>query len=353
MLNICVIHMNNKSAKMMLTKKLVCFLIIPSMLATMLPFLCTTVYGDYNNAYLFLTPSIYIAEQVGEVFNMSIKIASVESLHSFQFKVIFNGSLLNVLDVVPGEFFPQPPDSHFIFEKNESLGFIRVYMSLADTGASVSGGGTLVWIIFKVAQGAESCIHNQININEILLLNSELLPINYDCVGAVYFWRSMQSDPPVEGRLIDVYTQKGGQSLGKFGGTFMLGETVFLITRVTYNNLPVQHKLVSFEVLNPSNESVVLRAAVTDEDGFAMISFRIPSLSSSVGTWKAISVVSIAEEVVWDTVDFQVCFKFPVGGNSFSARNGDKELVVSYLTSVAFLVISFAMFKRKLHMLKP
>lgn len=304
--------------------------------------------GKPVETQLFITPPMYIAKEVGETFNIGVNISIVENLYSFELTVSFNNSLLNVANITPGQFFPQPPKSNFKFEKNNSSGFIRVNMSLIDSETPRSGNGTLVWIKFKVVQGPESCLSSPINLKQTLLLNSERNPITHKTVSAVFFWKSSQEDPPQEGRLLDVCTQKGGKGLGEPGGTFMTGEMVYLVSQVTYNNYPVQNQLVAFQALNALNETVLIRTAITDNEGLAIIYFRIPTISSSAGTWKAISVVNIAEEVVWDTIDFQVYFTIPVGGYTFSTEKHAGEERSAYWIVVIFLATSLTMIRRKM-----
>jgi hypothetical protein len=129
----------------------------------------------------------------------------------------------------------------------------------------------------------------------------------------------MQPDPPLGGRLLDLYTQKGGKGPNEPGGEFVAGEMVYLISRVTYNDYPVQQKLVVFEVRSPLNETVVILVAATDQDGFAQISFRIPNIPSSNGTWTGISVVDIAGETVWDTINFRVYLSLSASISPLSA----------------------------------
>jgi hypothetical protein len=291
---------------------------------------------------------MYIAKEIGETFNIAVNISFVENLYSFELSVTFNSSLLNVVDTIPGQFFPKPPKSNFESEKNDSLGFIRVNMTLIDSETPRSGNGTLVWIKFKVVQGPESCLISPINLEQTLLLNSERNPITHKTVGAVFFWKSIQEDPPQEGRLLDLYTQKSGKGLGEPGGTFMTGEMVYLVSLVTYNNYPLQNQLVAFQVLNALNESVIIRTAITDNEGLAIVCFRIPIISSSAGTWKAISVVNIAEEVVWDTIDFQVYSIIPVGGYTFSTKKyTGEERSAAYWIAVIFLAASLTMMRAK------
>lgn len=299
-----------------------------------------------NGVYLFMTPPMHVAEETGELFDVAINISGVENLQNAEFTITYNTSLLDVAQVVQGPFFPSPPKSYFKLEVNESLGFIKVNMSIANSETPRNGDGTLVFIGFEVVQGPESCGSSPISLRNTLLLNSASVPITHDSVGAVYFWKSMQPDPPMEGRALDIYTHEGGIGPDEPGGQFMMGELMQLISRVTYNDDPLQQKIVAFEVRNPWNESVVFRTAITNEDGLAAISFRIPSIVSNIGTWTAISVVDIAGRVVWDTISFQVII--PVGGYSFPIEEytTEKPLTI-YLLLLAILTALFTVIKRK------
>jgi len=307
-------------------------------------------YGESVHTCLFITPPMYIATGISELFDATVNISSVENLRSLEFTLAYNTSLLDVAQVVQASFFPSPPGSYFEFEKNESLGFVKVNMSLADSETPRSGNGTLAFISFEVVQGPEQCVSSPLGLQQTLLLNSESIQIAHDSVGAVYFWRSLQPDPPEEDRLLDLYTQKAGVGPNEPGGEFVTGEIVHLVSRVTYNSDPVQQKLVAFQVRNPINETVLTTTVVTDEDGLAETSFRIPWILSSNGTWTAVSVVEIAEEIVWDTISFQVYWKPPVGGHSFPIEEDTTEKpLIPYLALVAILTASFATVKRRTH----
>jgi hypothetical protein len=182
-------------------------------------------------------------------------------------------------------------------------------------------------------------------------LDADGKSIIHDAVGAVYFWKTLEPDPPVEGRVLDVYTQKGGSGQGQPDGNFTCGEEVQLISNVTYNGYNVQQKLVAFEVQNPLGQPVVLRTAITDENGQASISFRIPKVLDSIGTWKVISVVEIAEEIAWDIVTFNVISCQPVGGYSTSIKGlPEASPWVSWqilLTALSIFLITLRSKKRR------
>jgi PKD repeat protein len=116
------------------------------------------------------------------------------------------------------------------------------------------------------------------------------------------------------GRLLDLATQKGGLGQGVPGGTFTLGETVQLTDNVTYNGYPVQAQLVSFQVLYPQNTSFVVQTALTNNVGLVTIDFVIPYISDSLGTWTAISTTQLADQVIGDTLTFNVIYQVPPHG---------------------------------------
>jgi len=84
--------------------------------------------------------------------------------------------------------------------------------------------------------------------------------------------------------------------------------------------------------LNPSDEVVLIRTAITDEEGVATTSFGIPLTLSSNGTWTAISTVSLADKVIWDITTFQVYLIIPVEGYSVSINlKSKKEPTAQYI----------------------
>jgi hypothetical protein len=117
----------------------------------------------------------------------------------------------------------------------------------------------------------------------------------------------------VLGLAIDLYTQYpypyGGQ--GKHQPSDMFGpqELVDLFALVTYNEYPVQQKLVGFHIKHGDYE--IYRVATTDSNGVAHISFRIPWPCTNpeeeiFGKWLVIATVEVAQTKVNDTLGFWV-----------------------------------------------
>ena len=107
---------------------------------------------------------------------------------------------------------------------------------------------------------------------------------------------------------IDLYNQRGGQGPNQPSENFAPGETVILTSALTYNEEPVEYKLVGFEVRNAIGELVLDRSGMTDANGLATINFTIQGkcLPTIFGTWTALAIATVSEQKVNDTLAFNV-----------------------------------------------
>lgn len=124
-------------------------------------------------------------------------------------------------------------------------------------------------------------------------------------------WKVITVMPQPDGVAIDLYTQKGGQGRNQPDGAFALGEIVILTALLTYNELPVQNKLVGFEVSDAGGEVVLDRSAFTDANGLATVNFTIPilclpDLPNVFGKWTALATASVSQQNVNDALTFTV-----------------------------------------------
>ena len=118
-------------------------------------------------------------------------------------------------------------------------------------------------------------------------------------------------------RKIDLFTEKmpfNGKGMNQSSDAFQPQELVILYANVTYNEDPVANNLVAFQVNNPLNafqNITILGVSSTNASGIAQFYFRIPWPSENAeqiifGEWFAIASVEIAQQVVVDTLTFQV-----------------------------------------------
>jgi hypothetical protein len=121
------------------------------------------------------------------------------------------------------------------------------------------------------------------------------------------------------GLSIDLYTQYntpyGGQGPDMPSDMFGPQQQVELYALVTYNEYPVQQKLVGFEIRH--NGYDFWREATTNGFGVAHVSFRLPwpcvnPVSEIFGKWYVVATVEVAEQVAEDTLGFWVWWKVQV-----------------------------------------
>jgi len=80
---------------------------------------------------------------------------------------------------------------------------------------------------------------------------------------------------------------------------------VKVYAKVTYYDEPLEYKPVAFEIIDPHGTSIDYRSALTDANGIANTSFRIPT-NATFGDWTVYATADIAETTVNDTLTFKV-----------------------------------------------
>jgi hypothetical protein len=116
---------------------------------------------------------------------------------------------------------------------------------------------------------------------------------------------------------IDLYTDQtpfNGRGANQSADTYEPQELVVLFALATYNDATVAGRLVAFQINGPPNQFqniTIVGSGITDENGTAEFSFRLPWPSQTpekaiFGEWAAFATVEIAERVVVDTLTFRV-----------------------------------------------
>lgn len=165
--------------------------------------------------------------------------------------------------------------------------------------------------------------------------------------------------PPVMGPDIDVYTEKGGEGKGcdkttgeEYGedplwtamsDAFGPQEEVTVCAKITYNDEPVENKLVAFEIVDPEINIIAVRSGATNSEGIACVTFRIPwtgvSAEELFGAWLIVATVDIAEETVMDKCRFRYGYIVSIIGIDLdpTALHKDEVLTVTVtLANIAF-----------------
>jgi hypothetical protein len=117
---------------------------------------------------------------------------------------------------------------------------------------------------------------------------------------------------PSTGAAVDVYTQAADPNSGKGpnakSDAFGPQEDVVIYANVTYNSVPVAQKEVAFEVRNAQNQTIFYRTAISNGEGLATSSFRLPwpntNPNATFGNWTIYAAVDVSEVHVYDTCAF-------------------------------------------------
>ena len=144
----------------------------------------------------------------------------------------------------------------------------------------------------------------------IILLIATIVPYLY-----TKFFPSLQlvaeaSEIPIKSYPIvffDLYTQRGGMGPGIPGGEFAPEENVALYVNMTSNGLPVENRILFFEIEGPTNSCIL--TAVTNSSGIASATLMIPldlAQDKVLGTWYATAQTGLDIDTVGDNMNFEV-----------------------------------------------
>lgn len=282
-------------------------------------------------------------------FSVDVWIDGVDSkwqLVGVQFRLTYNDTLLEVVDVKEGPFMKNPtwaplgtvfanttyPPTHDPYDPAKDYASVLVGIVIWPSGPNGTwvppfpqGSGKLATITFNVK-------HQE----EFPWIGTTFLDIRGIWDGGLrqelkYFFDSdyvdIENGPDVDGKVdivgyilglqIDLYTQYayidpelGGVGPNAPSDAFGPQATVILEAKVTYNLDPVQFKPVSFYIVGPSGKFTQTRVALTDENGIARIEFGLPwpcaNYSDTFGIWSVIATVEVRESKANDTLQFRV-----------------------------------------------
>lgn len=115
------------------------------------------------------------------------------------------------------------------------------------------------------------------------------------------------------GEVLDLYTQKdpySGRGLNQSSDAFGPREEVEIYALATRSDCPIEGLLVAFQVFGPLNDNeniTFCRSGLTDENGIAMVSFRLSYFNiTNFGEWEVIGNTRISSVVVQDMLLFEV-----------------------------------------------
>jgi parallel beta-helix repeat protein len=147
--------------------------------------------------------------------------------------------------------------------------------------------------------------------------------------------------------ILDVYTQKepySGKGYNATSDAFAPQDLVILYGLVTLNDDPVPDKLVRFDVYDPNGILVTSRSNTTDENGIAVVDFRLEN-NATFGTYLVIGSVEVTGNIATDYLRFEVGWIINIVGletvdmdgmPKIEFRKGETVYVNIFLRNIAF-----------------
>ena len=257
----------------------------------------------------------YTAHSLDEEFLINVVVVNITNLYSFEFKLGYNTTLLDAINVTEGPFLKSFGNTSATMEIHDPEGYIWISVTLLGPASPAEPrSGILATIKFKVTYATvyPETVGCSLDLYDTELKDPAGQPIPHTVHDGSYEFVPPPA-PPCVGAGIDVFTQKPDPYSGKGpnmpSDAFGPQEEVILHAYVSYSCSPVQSKLVVFEVKNPHGEPVAYRSATSNAEGIAASSFRIPwegeEAEALFGEWTIFGSVEIAEQKVNDTCTFK------------------------------------------------
>ena len=146
---------------------------------------CVFKYEPLPIPLIKVTPEHYISSSLGQTFPINIDIEGLEGLWNLtqvQFKLQFNGSMIEVVDVAEGLFLSQFGTTSFTY--NISDNYVSVNITLEEPTQYPYGDGTLATITFNVTSRPPAT--SSLNLNDVLLIDAEGREILYEVTHGYY-----------------------------------------------------------------------------------------------------------------------------------------------------------------------
>jgi PKD repeat protein len=156
-------------------KRKVVLLIVLLMFSATLPAIRNAGADDASSVWISVSPGIYMPTHVDETFIVNVNIANVSNLQGFEFKLGYNTSNLEALEVAEGPFMKSFGTTlPFKLETNGTSGYVWVVVVIMGS-TPAQGNGTLATITFKCTSVGE-CLFD---LYDTMLVDSSALLIGH------------------------------------------------------------------------------------------------------------------------------------------------------------------------------
>ena len=135
-----------------------------------------------STATLYVNPQTTVGT-LGQNFTVNIEISDVVDLYGWEFRLRWDSTILEALNVTEGPFLKQGGDTFFCLKINNTAGYMIVDCTLLGNVPGVNGDGTLAIVEFYV-ETIGDCV---LDLYGTILVNSVEQPIEHTAVDGYYY----------------------------------------------------------------------------------------------------------------------------------------------------------------------
>jgi hypothetical protein len=148
----------------------------------------------------------YTAHTLGETFKINITIAGVVNLYNYTFKLSYNTTLLDAIQLDVGPFLNSPTYQYKLII-DHTLGEIWLWVWSYGAAPPASGNGVLATITFKTATATlwrknnpniQSC---GLNLYDTLLVTNTGIEVSHDATDGLYTYQPQPGDLDYDGKV--------------------------------------------------------------------------------------------------------------------------------------------------------
>ena len=151
----------------------------------------TTVYVDPQTS----------VGTIGQNFTININISNVIDLYGWEFKLGWNSTILDAVNVAEGSFLKSGGETFFTYKVNNTEGFVLVDCTLLGDVSGVNGNGTLASIEFHVKTYGNCTL----DLYDTTLVSSSEQPIEHTAIDGYYYTSTVMHDVAVIKLTASIY----------------------------------------------------------------------------------------------------------------------------------------------------
>jgi len=134
-----------------------------------------------TSALVYVDPEVSVGA-VGQNFTININISNVTDLYGWEFKLGWNTTILDVVEVYEGPFLKNVGDTFFTYKVNSTAGYIIADCTFLGMVQGASGDGTLATVKFYVKSKGDSVL----DLFDTILIDSNEQTIPHSAIDGYY-----------------------------------------------------------------------------------------------------------------------------------------------------------------------